>query len=49
MNTYLLIYTLMYLSIESMKYKLPGFAHSEEPKKKHGNTIEKKNLTTDIM
>lgn len=19
-----------------MKYKLPGFAHSEEPKKKHG-------------
>lgn len=32
-----------------MKYKLPGFAHSEEPKKKHGNTIEKKNLRTDIM
>lgn len=33
-----------------MKYKLPGFAHSEEPKKKHGKKKEEMmNLTTDIM
>lgn len=32
-----------------MKYKLPGFAHSEEPKKKHGKNKEMMNLTTDIM